>query len=264
MTEATARTQQREAWNSGHFECIAPTIRDVHELVVARLSPTRGQRWLDIACGTGDLALLAVRAGALATGTDFSRVMVEAACKNARRAGTRVQFDLADAEALPYESGSFDLASSTFGIMFSPDQEGAAAELARVVKTGGRIAIAAWTEEGGDGDLFRLIAHFQPPQSPGAANPFAWGDQLRVQKLLGDSFELKFEGQDSVYRACSGEAYWRLFSENFGPLRMLSDSLDASTRNRLRQAWIEWAEGMREGETIVHHREYLLTLGRRR
>jgi ubiquinone/menaquinone biosynthesis C-methylase UbiE len=108
---------------------VAPTIRDFHEVVVARLSPVAGRSWLDVACGTGDLASLAAAAGGFVKGADFSPVMIEAARENANRSGPRVQFDVA--EALPYEDAAFDLASSTFGIMFAPHHERAAAELAR-------------------------------------------------------------------------------------------------------------------------------------
>jgi len=264
MEQTHLAAQPHAVWGSAPFEAVAPTISDVHERVIGRVHPTSSVRWLDVACGTGNLAVRVAQAGANVSGIDFSPRMIETAHDIAKESGVRVDFRVASFDYLPYPDETFDVVSSTFGVMFASDHPATAAELARVASPGGTIALASWTEEGGDGDLFRLIGRFQPPPRPGAANPFRWGDPEYVDELLGHDFELSHEEQDSVLHISSGEEYWRLFSASFGPLKSLIDMLEPTRAEALHAAWVDWAEEMREGDEIVHHREYLLTLGTRR
>jgi hypothetical protein len=145
--------------------------------------------------------------------------------------------------------------------MFSDDPSASAAEIARVTRSGGQIALAAWTEEGGDGDLFRLIGRFSPHPREVTPNPFDWARITYAGELLGGAFDLEIADYDSVLTIKSGSAYWELFSTSFGPLRALLESLSPERRADLRTAWVSWAESMRQGGEVVHHREYRIVHG---
>jgi ubiquinone/menaquinone biosynthesis C-methylase UbiE len=251
-------------WGKGPYERITATIRDVHELLVDRLAPEPGVDWLDAACGTGAVAFLAAERGATVLGMDFAPALIDTARTLAARRGSLARFEVADAEAMPYEGASFDVISSSFGVMFAPDHEAVAGELGRVTRRGGRIGLATWTLEGVIADQFRVIAPFLPPPPEGAGSPFSWGSEERVQSLLGEAFELAFEHHATPLRLVSGAAHWELFSTSFGPVKALTESLDEERLSDLRNDWIAWAESMRQGDEIVQQREYLLVLGRRR
>jgi SAM-dependent methyltransferase len=148
--------------------------------------------------------------------------------------------------------------------MFAPDHEAIAAELARVTKPGGRLALACWQPGTGMADVFAMMRPFLPPPVPGAGSPFAWGDQEHVGELLGGAFELEFEEHDSPLVVTSGEEYWELFSSSYGPTKSAAEALDPDRREEFHRTWVAFIEAFREGDEIVHHREYLLTLGRRR
>ena len=141
-------------WGSAPFEHVAETIADVHDAVVEAAGPAEGKQWLDVACGTGDLAVRAARNGADVVGVDFAPPLVETAKKRASEAGLSIDFRVGDAEALPFDDASFDVVISTFGVMFAPDQSRTAGELARVTRPGGRLALATWMPDGGIGKMF--------------------------------------------------------------------------------------------------------------
>lgn len=258
------KQRQSAVWSSGPFEKIAASIADVHSAVVEGLHPKPGDEWLDAACGTGELSFLAAAAGAHVTGIDFADTLVETARRQAAERGLHIHFDVGDVEAMPYPDDQFDVVSSTFGVMFAPNHSAAASELARVVRPGGRLGLACWTPDGGVGEMFQLLARFQPPPPEGAGSPLAWGDEAHVRELLGDTFELAIEERVSVHREPSGQAYWDYMVAGFGPLKTLAGSLDDDRRRELSQAWVDFTETMREGAEIAHHRQYLLILGTRR
>jgi ubiquinone/menaquinone biosynthesis C-methylase UbiE len=262
FTELKAR--QSVMWGNGPYERITATITDIHDLVVERLDPRPGVDFLDAACGTGAVALLAAERGATVTGMDLAPALVERAKELAAARGLDIHFDVGDAEELPYDDASFDAVSSTCGVMFAPDHAAVAAELARVARPGGRIALACWTPEGGIGQQFAMMAPFLPPPPPGVGNPNDWGSEEHVRGLLGDSFELEFEEHDSPLRIASPEAHWELFSSSFGPTKTAAEALDPERREVFRRTWTEFFEQHRDGNEVVHHREYLLTLGTRR
>jgi ubiquinone/menaquinone biosynthesis C-methylase UbiE len=262
---AFAELKQRQSvmWGNGPYERITDTIRDIHRLVVDRLDPAPGTRWLDAACGTGAVALLAADRGADVVGLDFAPVLVETARALAAERGAGVAFEVGDCEDMPLPDESFDAVSSTCGVMFAPDHGAVARELARVTRPGGRIGLASWTPEGGLGQMFRMMAPFAPPPPEGAGSPFDWGREEHVEELLGDAFELSFERQVSTLRVPSGEHYWELFSSSYGPTKTLAESLDDDRREEFRQTWVAFFEDLREGDEVVHEREYLLTVGTR-
>lgn len=258
------KQRQSVMWGNGPYERISTTIADMHELVVDRLAPGPGVEWLDSACGTGSLAFLVAERGASVTGADLAPALIARAKELAAERDLDIRFHVGDAEDLPYEDASFDVVSSTCGVMFAPDHGAVARELARVTRPGGRIALGCWTPDGGIGQQFAMMRPFLPPPSEGAGSPFDWGNEEKVRGLLGDAFELEFEEHDSVLRIESPEAHWELFSSSFGPTKTAAETLEPERRAELERTWVEFFEGHREGDEVVHHREYLLTLGTRR
>jgi SAM-dependent methyltransferase len=257
--------KQRHAvmWASGPYQNITDTIEDIHALVVERLDPQPGTRWLDLACGTGAIAERAAASGADVTGIDLSPGLIETAKARAQEQGLDIEYQVGDCENLSgVPDASFDVLTSTCGIMFAPDHEASARELARVVKPGGRLALATWELEGGIGRMFEMMAPFQPAPPP--SSPFDWGSESRVKELLGDAFDLVFEHHVSTLKIPSGEDYWELFSTSYGPTKALAESL-GDRREELHRAWVDFFETEYgdDGE-IAHTREYLLVLGTRR
>jgi SAM-dependent methyltransferase len=262
MAYEELKQRQSVMWGNGPYQRITETLTDIHELVIERLAPAQGDRWLDLACGTGAIAELAAAAGAQVTGVDLAPVLIETAKERAAEKGLEIEYLVGDAERLELPDASFDKVSSTVGIMFAPDHEAAARELARVTKPGGRIALASWTPEGGLGQMFKVMAPYQPAPPP--SSPFDWGDEARVRELLGEEFELEIEEHVSTLTVPSGEEYWQLFSTSYGPTKTLVESL-GERREELHRDWVEFFETTygSNGE-IVHPREYLLVLGTRR
>ena len=249
-------------WGNGPYQRVTETLTDIHERVVERLAPRPGVRWLDLACGTGAVAERAATAGASVIGVDLAPALIETARERAAERGLEIDYQVGDCERLELADASIDAVSSTCGIMFSPDHEASARELARVTRPGGRIALANWTPTGGLARMFAVMAPFMPAPPP--SNPFDWGDEARVHQLLGDWFELSVEEHVSTLRLPSGEAYWELFSSSYGPTKTLADSL-GERRAELHRAWVEFFEtNYRANGHIAHTREYLLVIGERR
>jgi ubiquinone/menaquinone biosynthesis C-methylase UbiE len=249
-------------WGSAPYERVAGAIADIHELVIERLDPRPGLRWLDLACGTGAVAERAAGRGAHVTAVDLAPALIETARERASERDLDIDYRVGDCERLELPDASFDVVSSTCGVMFAPDHEATASELPRVTRAGGRIALANWTPTGGVARMFRMMAPFQPAPAP--TSPFDWGDEPRVRALLSEWFELEFEQHTSTYRTTSGEAYWDLYSTSYGPTKALADSL-GERREQLRRAWIDFFEtNYRANDEIAHAREYLLVVGERR
>jgi SAM-dependent methyltransferase len=264
MAFTELKEKQSVMWGNGPYERITNTIRDIHVLVVERVDPKPGEKVLDAATGTGAVAILAAERGADVVGMDLAPVLVETAKQRAAEEGVTVRFEVGDAEAMPYGDATFDVLMSTCGVMFAPDHAAVARELARVTRPGGRIALACWTPEGGLGQMFGMMRPFLPPPPEGAGSPFAWGNEEHVRELLGDAFELEFEEHDSILRTKDGEEYWELFSTSYGPTKSAAEALDDERREEFHRTWVEFFEARREGDGVVHHREWLLTLGTRR
>lgn len=263
MANEELKQRQSVMWGSGNYQRITETITDVHERVIARLDPQSGDRWLDLACGTGAVAELAAGHGADVTGLDLAPALIEEAKERAADRELDIHYVVGDCERLEFEDGAFDKASSTFGIMFSPDHEASAAELGRVTRPGGRLALANWTPDGGVGRMFRMMGPFQPAPPP--SNPLDWGEEERVRELLGDAFDLTIEEHVSPLTLESGEEYWQFFSTSFGPTKTLADSLDEDRREEFHQAWVDFFEqNYRTNGEVTHTRQYLFVEGTRR
>ena len=262
MAYEELKQRQSVMWGKGPYQRVTETLTDIHENVVGRLAPGAGDRWLDLACGTGAIAERAAEAGARVTGLDLAPALIETAKERAAELGLEIEYVVGDVERLALADASFDKVSSTCGIMFAPDHEAAARELARVTARGGRIALANWTPTGGLAKMFKVMAPYQPAPPP--SSPFDWGDEGRVRELLGESFELELEEHVSTLRTPSAEAYWELFSTSYGPTKTLADSL-GDRREELHRDWIDFFEtNYQSNGEIAHTREYLLVLGRRR
>jgi SAM-dependent methyltransferase len=264
MAFAELKARQSAMWGNGPYERITNTIRDVHALVDERADPKPGERVLDAATGTGAVAILVAKRGADVVGMDLAPVLIDTARKRAAEEGVTVQWDVGDAEAMAYDDARFDVVTSTCGVMFAPDHAAVAHELARVTKPGGRLALACWTPEGGVGQMFGMMWPFLPPPPEGVGSPFTWGTEEHVRELLGESYELEFEEHDSILRVADGEEYWELFSTSYGPTKSAAEALDDERREEFHRTWVDFFEQRREGDEVVHQREYLLTLGTRR
>jgi ubiquinone/menaquinone biosynthesis C-methylase UbiE len=263
MAYEELKQRQSVMWGTGPYQRVTETLTDIHERVIDRLDPQPGDRWLDVATGTGAIAERAAARGANVTGLDLAPALIETASERAREQGLAIEYVVHDCEAMPFDDGSFDKVSSTLGVMFSPDHESAAKELARVTRSGGGIALANWTPEGGLGRMFAMMAPFQPAKPP--SSPFDWGREERVRELLGDAFDLEIEEHVSTLTLADGEEYWQLFSTSYGPTKTLADSLDDERREEFHRTWVDFFD--REYATngkVEHTREYLLVSGKRR
>lgn len=258
------KQRQSVMWGNGPYQRITETIVDIHRDIVERLDPKPGEKWLDLACGTGAVAERAARAGARVVGIDLAPALVDTARKRARELGLNIEYRVGDCERLEsVDDARFDIVSSTCGVMFSPDHQATARELARVVRPGGRLGLANWTPEGGLGRMFAMMAPFQ--KAPPPSSPFEWGRESRVRELLGDAFELEITQHVSTLKTTDGEEYWQLFVSSYGPTKTLAESMTEERRHEFHRAWVDFFEReYRVGEKVVHGREYLLILGIRR
>lgn len=236
------KAKLRATWISGDFGQIAKFLETEAEDFINRVGVQPGSKVLDVACGTGNLALPAARLGANVTGVDIAPNLVEQARANAAREGLQAQFDEGDAEALPYDDASFDTVVTIYGAMFAPRPEVVAAELLRVTKPGGRIAMGNWTPAGFIGQMFKAVgAHVTPPA--GMPSPLLWGKDDVVRERFGDSasdvkttprivkFAFPFSPAEVV----------ELFRVYYGPTFKAFGSLDedrqAALRKDLEELW---------------------------
>lgn len=254
-------------WSSGGeaYDTISERIGAALEHCVARLDPKPGEKILDLATGTGWTSRLVARRGADVVGVDIASDLLAVATERANKEGLAIEYRIGDAEKLPFTDQAFDGVTSTFGVMFALRPEAAAAELARVCRRGGRIALATWLPDSGVFKMFQVMRPFMPPlPSPAPPSPFEWGNTDRVQALLAGDFDLRFEQGVATYFERDGAAAWDAFVTGYGPTKALAKSLDESRRAELKNAFVAFHDRYRTELGITVPREYLITLGRRK
>lgn len=260
------KTRLKAMWMSGDFAQVAKSIEANAEEFVARLGLEPGERVLDVACGSGNLAVPAARAGAEVTGVDIATNLLEQARARAESEGLKIQFDEGDAESLPYPDSAFDVVMSMYGAMFAPRPELVAAELKRVCRPGGRIVMANWTPEGFIGQMFKVGSKHVPPP-PGMAPPVRWGDEATVRERLREGIaDLRLTRRMCTFKYPFPPAevveFFRLY---YGPTQRAFDALDADRQAALRKDLERlWAEHNRatDGTTLVEG-EYLEVIATR-
>lgn len=257
---------QRHAvvWSSAPFENIAELISEMHVALVEHLSPVAGEHWLDLGCGAGDVAFHAARAGAAVTGSDLSPTLVETARRRAAEHDLDLTLEVADCQNLHYPDASFDVVSSSVGVIFAPDHERVAHELARVCRPGGRLGLTAWRKTSGVGAMFAAMAPFMPTPPAGAGSPFAWGDEAYAETMLGGAFDLEFTELDTRHEGEDAGAMWEIFRDNYGPSFTLWSSLDGERRAAFDEAMIDVFERYRGEDGISVERRYIIIKGTRR
>ncbi|HZW22832.1 class I SAM-dependent methyltransferase [Noviherbaspirillum sp.] len=270
MSEQTIQQHNQKpaaVWNSGgaNYERISQTIADAIEHCVIRLDPKPQERVLDVATGTGWAARRVAARGAQVTGIDLGADLIEAARARANDEQLKIDFQVGDAESLPFENKTFDAVISTFGVMFASRPEAAANELSRICKPGGRIALTAWLPDSAMVGVFKVMkTYMAAPATPAPPSPFEWGGRERVQQLLGASFDLRFEQGTSVLRTPDGEAAWNLFVTGYGPTRTLASTLDGDRLENLKRDFIAFHDGFKSDLGVAMPREYLVTIGIRK
>jgi ubiquinone/menaquinone biosynthesis C-methylase UbiE len=251
-------------WSAGgkEYDQISRGIADAIEHCVLRLNPQPGERILDLSTGTGWTSRVVARRGANVIGVDSASTLLDAARARADVEGLPIRYHLGDAESLPFEDGEFDAVVSTFGIMFASRPEAVAGELARVCRKGGRIALTTWLSDSTLFEMFEIMKlYMPPPSSPPPRSPFEWGRTERIWKLLGNAFELGFEGGVSYYREPSADAAWQTFAKGYGPTRSLAAALDPERREALRTDFTAFHAGYATDLGICVPREYWVTVG---
>jgi len=256
-------------WSSGGraYDAVSQGVSEGIRHCVMRLTPQKGEKILDIATGTGLTARTISRSGAKVTGVDIASGLLDAARQLAYEEGLSIDWQVGDAEKLPFKAASFDAAASTFGVMFASDQEAAISELARVVRPGGRVAVAAWLPNSTAVKLRQVIAPFMPPppqQTEPPPSPFNWGDPAWLQVTLGEYFELGFEPGELTHRAASAEETWNIYEQGFGPIRATALALDDEKRSELKSAFVNWLDDYSTGLGIALSYQYLVTIGIRK
>jgi SAM-dependent methyltransferase len=239
---------------------LAALLEPVEQELVAKLAPKAGERWLDLATGTGGTALRAAAAGAEVTAIDTTELHVEKVRHDAEDAGLTVRVDVGDVEYLPYEDACFDVLASTFGLVYAPDHANVASELARVSCSGARLGFTAWRPNPKLGELYRRFTD----EAIEGREAYEWGREDHVEDMLGDDFELDFHDGTLWVDASSGEELWELFSASSTPVASVLGKLDEERAEEFHQAFVALYEEYRSSNGIRAPRRYLLVLGRRR
>jgi len=222
------KTRQRHTWSLGDYAVIGTTVQITGEMLCEAIDVAAGERVLDVAAGNGNAALAAARRGCAVTATDYVGRLLERTRARAAAEGLTIDVREADAEALPFADASFDVVLSTFGVMFTPHQERAAAELVRVCRPGGCIGLANWTPDSFVGHMFKVVGHYAAPPA-GVRSPLEWGTQARLGELFGSRVQaVELRRRDFVFRYPSAEHWLDAFRDCYGPTHNAFVSLDAA------------------------------------
>ena len=223
---AAVKARQQAAWSAGDYAVVGTTLQIVGESLCEALDLRPGARVLDVAAGNGNATLAAARRWCDVVSTDYVPSLLESARARAQAEGHTIRFQQADAENLPFPDASFDVVMSTFGVMFTPNQDKAASELARVCRPGGKIGLANWTPESFIGQLFKTIGAYIPPPA-GVKSPALWGTKARLDDLFGKSAqEIRATERDFVFRYLSPSHWIEVFRTYYGPMNKTFGALD--------------------------------------
>lgn len=253
------KIRQQAAWSAGNYAVVGTTLQIVGENLCEALDLRSGARVLDVAAGNGNATLAAARRWCAVTSTDYVSSLLEAGRARARAEGHAIEFQEADAENLPFPDASFDVVMSTFGVMFTPNQDKAANELARVCRPGGRIGLANWTPESFIGQLFKTIGNYIPP-TPGVKSPGLWGTKARLEELFGKAArEIRTTSREFTFRYRSPTHWIEVFRTYYGPMNKAFGALDAEKQAAFVQDLLALIESRnRSGDrTLVLPSEYL-------
>jgi len=256
---AAVKSKQHLAWSAGDYAVVGTTLQIVGETLCEALDLRSGERVLDIAAGNGNATLAAARRWCDVTSTDYVPSLLERGSARASAEGLPVKFEQADAENLPYKDHSFDVVMSTFGIMFTADQDKAAAEMARACKPGGRIGLANWTPSSFVGGIFKTIGKYIPPAA-GVKSPALWGTEERLNELFAHRLDsISIERKHYVFRYHSAAHWLEIFRSYYGPMNKAFGALDADKQQQLAADLISLAESYNTATdgTLVAPGEYL-------
>jgi len=231
---AAIKQRQQGAWSSGDYAIVGTTLQIVGEQLCEALDLRPGSKVLDVAAGNGNVTLAAARRWCEVTSTDYVPALLERGRERASAEGLTIDFREADAEALPFTDASFDVVVSTFGVMFTADQDKAAAELLRVCKPGGKIGLANWTPRGFIGQVFKTLGKYLPPPA-GTKSPALWGTRERLDEMFGgQASAIAAEPRMFVFRYRSPEHWLDVFKTFYGPMLKAFAALDANAQAELR------------------------------
>lgn len=254
---AAIKQKQRGTWASGDYAMIGTTLQIVGERLCDAIDIHAGDRVLDVAAGNGNATLAAARHFAEVTSTDYVETLLQRGKERAVAERLTVTFRQADAEALPFADNSFDIALSTFGVMFTPNQMKSAAEMSRVVRSGGRIGLANWTPDGFIGQLFKIIGkHVAPPA--GVQSPALWGTEARLAELF-PAHQITATKRVFNFRYRSADHWLTTFRTYYGPTHKAFAALDAAGQKALEQDILDLLARMNRGgsETLIVPSDYL-------
>jgi ubiquinone/menaquinone biosynthesis C-methylase UbiE len=258
-TDLTAvKGRQQVAWGSGDYAVVGTTLQIVGESLCEAIDLRGGQKVLDVAAGNGNASLAAARRFADVVSTDYVGALLERARERAAADRLAVTFQEADAEALPFKDGTFDVVLSTFGVMFTPNHEQAASELLRVCRKGGKIGLANWTPESFIGQLFKTIGKYVPP-APGVRSPALWGNLAHLDKLFGAAGTVTATSRHFAFRYRSPKHWLDTFRDYYGPVLKAFAAIDPPARLALEEellALMNRFNSAKDG-TLVVRSEYL-------
>lgn len=256
---AALKTRQQGIWASGDYAVVGTTLQIVGEQLCESLDVRAGQKVLDVAAGNGNASLAAARRWCDVVSTDYVPALLGRARERAAAERLKIEFQEADAEALPFPDGGFDAVVSTFGVMFTPDQDKAAAELARVCRSGGKIGLANWTPDGFIGQVFKTIGKHLPPPA-GVKSPALWGTRARIEEMFGPhASSIQAEPRNFVFRYRSPEHWLQVFKTYYGPLLKAFGALEPAAQAALtNDLMVQIDRFNRSGDTaMVVPSEYL-------
>ncbi len=256
---SAAKARQQSAWSAGDYAVVGTTLQIVGEELCEALDLRAGQRVLDVAAGNGNASLAAARRWCDVVATDYVPALLARAQERAQAERLSITFQEADAEALPFADESFDVVVSTFGVMFTPDQDRAASELLRVCRSGGKVGLANWTPDGFIGQLFKTVGKYMPPPA-GVRPPSLWGNRERLHELFGrKAVSIQATEKHFVFRYRSPEHWLDVFRAFYGPVLKIFAALSPDAREALEEDLLRLtAEFNRSGDgTMVVPSKYL-------